>query len=343
MMLSPASFNGGDVGRKPICSGPYRFVERVQNDRIVLEKFPGYRDAKDYLYDRVIFLPIPDTTVRLANLQAGDLELVERLNPSDADAVKADRNLAFMALPGLGFQNLVINVGPSSQADTPLGRDKLVRQALQAAIGRDVVNEVIGHGLFDPAQHPFPPASPYFDKRYPVTTRDVAKAKALLAQAKQPEVALELSFGNTTITASLAEMIQAMAGEAGFKISLRPMEFAAMLAEMQKGNFQASLSGWSGRIDPDGNIHQFVTCKGAQNDSKYCNPEIDRLLNDARLTPDVEKRKDLYGQALAILQSDLPIVYTYYQPLLYAVSKRVADFKPYPDGMIRLRGVRPAR
>ncbi|MET0744604.1 MAG: ABC transporter substrate-binding protein, partial [Microvirga sp.] len=120
MMLSPASFNGGDVGRKPICSGPYRFVERVQNDRIVLEKFPGYRDAKDYRFDRVIFLPIPDTTVRLANLQAGDLELVERLNPSDAEAVKADRNLAFMVLPGLGFQNLVINVGPSSQADTPL-------------------------------------------------------------------------------------------------------------------------------------------------------------------------------------------------------------------------------
>ncbi|MET0426885.1 MAG: ABC transporter substrate-binding protein [Microvirga sp.] len=343
MMLSPASFNGGDVGRKPICSGPYRFVERVQNDRIVLEKFPGYRDAKDYHFDRVIFLPIPDTTVRLANLQAGDLELVERLNPSDAEAVKADRNLAFIVLPGLGFQNLVINVGPSSQADTPLGRDKLVRQALQAAIGRDVVNEVIGHGLFDPAQHPFPPASPYFDKRYPVTTRDVAKAKALLAQARQPEVALELSFGNTTITASLAEMVQAMAGEAGFKISLRPMEFAAMLSEMQKGNFQASLNGWSGRIDPDGNIHQFVTCKGAQNDSKYCNPEIDRLLNEARLTPDVETRKGLYGQALAILQSDLPIIYTYYQPLLYAVSKRVADFKPYPDGMIRLRGVRPAR
>jgi peptide/nickel transport system substrate-binding protein len=342
MMLSPATFSG-DVGVKPICSGPYKFASRVQNDRIVLERFANYRDARDFHYDRIIFLPIPDTTVRLANLQAGDIDLVERLNPSDADAVKGDKRLKFLALPGLGYQNIIINIGSGPKADNPLGKDRLVRQAFQAAIGRDIINDVIGHGLYEPAQHPFPLASVYYDNNYPVTTRDVAKAKALLAEAKQPEVAFELSYGNTTITAALAEMIQAMASEAGFKISLRPMDFVAMLAEMQKGNFEASLSGWSGRIDPDGNIHQFVTCKGAQNDSKYCNPEVDRVLNEARSTPEVEARKGLYTQALAILQSDLPVIYSYYSPLIYAVSAKVANFKAYPDGMIRLRGVQPAK
>lgn len=343
MMMSPATFSNPELGAKPVCSGPYKFVSRTQNDRIVLEKFDKYRDAKDYFYDRIIFLPIPDTTVRLANLQAGDIDLVERLNPSDADAVKADKRLKFIALSSLGYQSIVINVGSGQGANSPLGKDKLVRQAFQAAIGRDIINDVLGHGLFEPAQTQFPLASVYYDKNYPVTKRDVAKAKALLAEAKQPEVAFELSFGNTTITAALAEMIQAMAAEAGFKISLRPMDFTAMLAEMQKGNFQASLSGWSGRIDPDGNIYQFVTCKGAQNDPKYCNPEVDRLLNEARSTPDVEKRKAFYTQALGILQSDLPYIYTYYSPLVYAVSAKVANFKAYPDGMIRLRGVKPAQ
>jgi peptide/nickel transport system substrate-binding protein len=112
-----------------------------------------------------------------------------------------------------------------------------------------------------------------------------------------------------------------------------------MLAEMQKGNIQVSLVGWSGRIDPDGNIHPFVTCKGAQNDSKYCNPEVDALLNQARQTPDIAARKALYNKAQGVLQDDLPIIYSYYQPLVYAVSKRVTGFKAYPDGMIRLRGV----
>ncbi len=343
MMLSPATFSNSELGAKPVCSGPYKFVSRTQNDRIVLEKFAKYRDAKDFFYDRLIFLPIPDTTVRLANLQAGDLDLVERLNPSDADKVKADKKLKFISLSSLGYQNISINVGAGAGAETPLGKSKLVRQALQAAIGRDIINDVLGHGLFEPAQTPFPLASVYYDKNYPVTKRDVAKAKALLAEAKQPEVAFELSFGNTTITASLAEMIQAMAAEAGFKITLRPMDFTAMLAEMQKGNYQASLNGWSGRIDPDGNIHQFVTCKGAQNDPKYCNPEVDRLLNEARSTPDAEKRKGFYSQAMKILQDELPIIYTYYSPLVYAVSAKVADFKAYPDGMIRMRGVKPAQ
>ncbi len=339
MMLSPATLKGEDVGRKPVCAGPYKFVERVQNDRIVLEKFADYRDAKDYHFDRIIFLPIADSTVRLANLQAGDLDLLERLNPSDAEAVKADRNLTFLALPGLGYQGITINVGAGSQSNQPLGKDKRVRQAFQAAVGREVINDVVGHGLFDPAQQPFPKASPYMDAGFPVTVRDVAKAKALLAAAGQPEVSFELSYGNTTTTASIAEMIQAMAGEAGFKISLRPMEFAAMLAEMQKGNFQVSLNGWSGRIDPDGNIHPFVSCKGAQNDSKYCNPDVDALLNQARQTPDVATRKALYNKAQGLLQDELPIVYTYYQPLVYAVAKRVTGFQAYPDGMIRLRGV----
>jgi peptide/nickel transport system substrate-binding protein len=70
---------------------------------------------------------------------------------------------------------------------------------------------------------------------------------------------------------------------------------------------------------------------------------VDRSLNEARLTPDIDVRKSLYSQALGILQSALPIIYTYCEPLIYAVSNRVAGFKPYPEGMIRLRGVHPAK
>src|SRR3546814_3739191 len=68
-------------------------------------------------------------------------------------------------------------------------------------------------------------------------------------------------------------MVQAMAGQAGFKLSLRPTEYAAMLAESSKGNFQMDMRGWSGRVDPDGNIFSFVTCKGALNDGKYRSEE----------------------------------------------------------------------
>lgn len=341
MMLSPAAFQG-DVGTNPVCSGPYKFVSRVQNDRIVLEKFNEYRDADEYHFERLVFLPIPDSTVRLANLRAGDLDMLERLNPSDAESVRNDPALQFVPIAGLGYQGLTINVGDSERADNPLGRDKRVRQAFQLAIGRDIINEVVGQGLFEPAQQPFPPASPYNSPTFPVVQRDVEAAKALLAEAGLERVSFELSFGNNTTTTAINELIQAMAAEAGFDISLRPTEFAAMQQEMQAGNYQVAQIGWSGRVDPDGNLHQFVTCEGALNDSDYCNPEVDRLLNEARATPDTEARAALYDEAQKILQDELPIIYIYHQPWPFVLSGAVTGFTPYPDGMMRLKGVKLA-
>lgn len=342
MMISPKTFNAEDVGavaRHPVCSGPYEFVKRVQNDRIVLKKFDKYYDAKDYHFDQVVFLPIPDTTVRLQNLRSGGIDILERLNPSDIKTVKSDPSLSFKPVTGLGFQQFMFNVGNGPKAKTNPFANKLVRQAFQLTIDREAINQVIGNGTFPPAQQPFPLASPYHSDKFPVVKPDIAKAKALLKQAGMPVVKAELDFGNNTITSSTAEMVQAMAAQAGFQLSLRPTEYAAMLAEDSKGNFQIDLRGWSGRVDPDGNIFNFVTCKGPLNDGRYCNPEVDKLLKQARTVPDVASRKAIYDKAQAILQDELPSMYIYYMPWPFATRKQVQGFTPYPDGMIRLQGV----
>ncbi len=342
MMLSPKSFADGDpstVSRHPVCSGPYEFVKRVQNDRIELKKFDRYYDAKDFHFDRVVFLPIPDTTVRLQNLRSGGIDILERLNPSDIKEVKGDASLKFNPVTGLGFQEVIFNIGNGPAAkDNPFA-NKLVRQAFQLTIDRDAINQVVGNGIYEPAQQPFPPASPYHNDKYPPMKPDIAKAKALLKQAGFTTVEANFSFGNTTISASIAEMLQAMAAQAGIRLNLRPTEYAAMLSEEAAGNFQVDMRGWSGRVDPDGNIFVFVTCDGSLNDGKYCNPKVDELLKQARTVLDVEGRKAVYGQAQDILQQDLPKFYIYYQPWPFATRKQVQGFKPYPDGMIRLRGV----
>lgn len=341
MMLSPKTFTDDPaaVGRNPVCSGPYKFVQRVQNDRIVLEKFDQYFDAKDYHFKRVTFLPIPDTTVRLSNLRAGGLDILERMNPSDAQQVKSDSSLQFANISGLGYQQFYFNVANGKRAETNPFKDARVRRAFELTLDRNVINEVVGGGIFDPANQPFPPASPYYSDKFPIPARDVAKAKALLKEAGKEQVKAELAFGNNTTTSAIAEMVQAMAAEAGFQLSLRPTEYAALLNEANSGNFELLMRGWSGRVDPDGNIHQFVTCKGALNDGHYCNPEIDKLLNEARTVPDETKRKAIYDQAQTILQNETQAVYIYYQPWPFVLAKKVQGFKPYPDGMIRLKGV----
>ena len=343
MMLSPASFEGkpvGAVAQHPVCAGPYKFVERVQNDRIVLEKFDKYYDAKDYHFDRVVFLPIPDTTVRLSNLRAGDLQILERLNPSDVPQVKQDASLTFAPVNGLGYWELFFNMGNGPMAQQTAFKDARVRKALELTIDRDAINQVVGNGIFPPAGQPFPPASPYFSDKFLPPARDVAKAKELLKQAGvTPPVKGTLLVGNDTTASAIAQMVQAMAAEGGFDLSLQPTEYAALLSQTQQGNFQMALRGWSGRVDPDGNFQPFVACKGSLNDGHYCNPEVDKLVEAARQVPDVAQRKALYEQAEAIQHNDEENFYLYFQPWPFALQKKVVGFKPYPDGMIRLKGV----
>ncbi|OZI29175.1 ABC transporter substrate-binding protein [Bordetella genomosp. 1] len=342
MMISPASFDK-DPGSKPVCSGPYQFKERVQNDRIVLEKFPKYWDAASYHFDRVVFTPIPDATVRLNNLRSGGLDIVERIAPSDAKAVKEDRNLVLASVTGLGFQSFAVNIGNGERAKTPLAKDARVRQALELAIDRDVINQVVGEGMFQPAHQPFPPASFAFDKSVEHAGRDPKKAQALLKEAGYDRVKFELTYGNNTTMQQVYELIQAMAAEAGFDISLRPLEFASLQSALSRGDFEVGQTGWSGRVDPSGNIHQYVSCKGNLNDGRFCDPAVDKLLDEARSISDEGKRRALYSQVLQKMQAERPQIYLYYLPWVFGVQKKVEGFVAYPDGLIRLKDVKVAK
>ncbi|WP_322895954.1 MULTISPECIES: ABC transporter substrate-binding protein [unclassified Yoonia] len=342
MMLSPtaAEEKGLELANDPVCSGPYQFVERIQQDRIVLEKFADHYDADSYHFDRLIFLPIPDTTVRLANLRSGDLDMLERLAPSDAAGVQSDSDLSFAAATSLGYQGITINLDNGARSETPLGQDARVRRALSLAIDREVINDVVFEGTYAAGNQPFPPTSPWYDQSNPVEARDVEQARALLAEAGLEDgISIEIQAPNNPVQLQLMQVIQAMAGEAGIDISIKATEFATMLSEQTAGNYEGSQVGWSGRTDPDGNIHAFMTCEGGLNDSRFCSEQVDALLNEARLSNVTDDRKASYDAVNAILREELPIVYLYHQTWLWAMASEIEGFVAYPDGMIRLAGV----
>ena len=338
MMMAPKATATGNPVASPVCSGPFKFGERVAQDRIVLDKFPGYWNAGAYHVDRVTFMPIPDTTVRLANLQSGGLDLIERMAATDVKTAQADPKLQVLSVPGLGFLTLELNVsGPD--AKTPLGQDKRVRQAFDLAIDRDALNQAVYEGRYTPGYQPFAPASPFHIDQ-PVPARDVDKAKALLkAAGVTAPVTVKLTVSNDTTAQQVGQVIQAMTAEAGFDVQLQTTEFATLLAQGQAGTFQMLMSGWSGRVDPDGNIHQFITCKGGLNDMKYCNPEVDALLNGARAVTDPAERKAKYAAAMKIVQDDKPITYLNFEPRIFGATKALHGFVPHPDGMVRLQNV----
>lgn len=342
MMGSPKAIAalGKEFATHPVCAGPFSFVERVPQDRMALERFPGYWNADAIHLDRIVFRPIPDSTVRLVNLQTGQLDMLEELAPSDAAKVQQDAKLKLQGVTSLGYEAIDINMGHGPAADNPLAKDARVRAALEASIDRAALNKVVMDGRFVPDNQSELPTSVYFNKDLPVPSRDVAKAKDLLKQAGYDRVSFTLRTLNTPSDAQIGEVLQSMAAEAGIDIKLVAGETNANIQAMNNGDYQSSLVIWSGRSDPDFNIVQFLACDGFQNWGKYCNTKFDAALNLGRTATDPMQRGEAYHQAAAIYLADRPLVFLFHMTWLYAHSDKLSGFTPVPDGLIRPQGLR---
>jgi peptide/nickel transport system substrate-binding protein len=300
MMVSPkTSTEAGDrFGLHPVCAGPYKFVERVPQDRIVVEKFADYWNKENIHIDRITYLPITEDTVRLANLKSGGLDLIERVLATDIKDVRSDPKLKLATPLGLGYIGLDINVGNGEHAKNPLGNVAKVRQALDYAIDREALNQVVFNGEFVPGNQWVSPENAYYQNAFPIGKRDVAKAKALLKEAGVT-VPFDIDFmvPKGAEPQAIAEVIQAMAGEAGITMKIRVTEFATSLKQAEAGEYQAYLLAWSGRSDPDGNLYSFYKCKAPLNYPGTCNSDIDKLLDESRIPPDATQRKSIYEKA----------------------------------------------
>ena len=308
----------------------------------MVERFPGYWNAAAVTIPRITYQPIPDNTVRLANLQSGALEMVQTIEPDDIKTVQRNSRLKVVAYDGLGYQSITLNLANGPRAAGPFAKDPRVRAAFELAIDRDAINQVVYEGAWTVTAQPVPPSSPYHVKEFQPQPRDLDTAKALLKQAGVTlPVQLELTIPNSPDLRQVGEVIQAMVKEAGFELKLSAMEFASSLQAAARGEFETYLIGWSGRVDPDGNTWTFMHTNGAQNDGKYSNPEVDKLLDAARVEQDVAKRRALYAQVWQIaLRQDRSRIYLWHAKNIVAHTTRLSGFQPVPDGLIRPQGLR---
>jgi peptide/nickel transport system substrate-binding protein len=342
MMVSPkaAKEEGDKFGLHPVCAGPYKFVERVPQDRIVFEKFADYWNKDNVFIDKIVFLPIVDATVRLANLKSGGLDLAERVLATDLKDIRADPRLVLATVPELGYLGLTINIA-NDKTKGPLSQSVKVRQALDLSIDREAINQVVYNGEFTPGNQWVSPTHPYYQKAFPIQPRNVEKAKALLKEAGVAlPVTVDYMVTKGAENEAVAQVIQSMAAEAGFDLKIRVIEFATSFKQAQAGEFQVFQINWSGRIDPDGNSYVFMHTKAPQNDGGYSNPEADKLMEDARVVADPAQRKAIYEKLTKILLNDEPIIYLYHRKLLFAHTTKLEGFKPLPDGLVRVIGLK---
>jgi peptide/nickel transport system substrate-binding protein len=343
MMVSPkaASEQGDKFGLHPVCAGPYKFVERVAQDRIVVEKFADYWNKDNVHIDRIVYLPITEDTVRLANLKSGGLQLIERVLATDIKEVRADGRLKLSTALELGYQGIDINVDNGERSKGPLGSSAKVRQAFNLALDRQALNQVVFDGEFVPGNQWVSPEHPYFQKSFPVPGRDLAKAKALMKEAGvSTPFDVDFMIPKGEETQAVAEVIQAMAADIGINMKIRVTEFATSLKQAESGEYQAYLLAWSGRTDPDGNLYIFHKCKAPQDYPGYCNPQADQLLDEGRALADMAQRKAVYEKLTKIILEDIPKLYLFHRRVLIAHTTRLEGYKQLPDGLVRVVGLK---
>jgi len=335
MMLSPAAIakGGADFGLNPLGAGtgPFQFVEWKRDDHLTLKKNPNYWVSGRPYLDQIIYRPITDSNAALAALRTGDIDVASTNAIADKDiaSVKSDSSLVYKDTAGVGFGGFEVNSGSGVFAD------KAKRQAVAQALDRPQILQNVFFGVHVLSHGPIPPTSWAYDPSERLYgAADVAKAKAMATG-----FTFTMKTPNTPVSIQEATLIKDQLGKAGITMNIQVEEFGQVLTEAQAHHFDAALVAWSGRIDPDGNIYGWFHTGGGFNDGQYSNPQVDSLLEQARVAADQSTRKSLYGQAQKILVGDAAYIFIQHDPAQEITSSKVHNFSLIADSIDRFAEV----
>ena len=329
-----AEFRDKFVTDRFIGTGPFRFVENVVGDRVVLEANPGYWGPKPPS-QKIVWQVIPDAATRLAALQRGDVDVMLNLPFPLAPTVEGDANLRVYSELSSLTHGILFNARESA----PL-KDRRVRQALNMAVDRAAILKglYVGRGQFlntvtgknvantmDPGPYPYDPA----------------RAKALLAEAGYAqgfELTLWQSIGRWVLAEETAQVIAGYWDKVGVKTKVQVLEWAEF--NKRAGGsahkdcfYYAFINGtWDAsytvqRFKPDFQTFRYFDASG----------DLLKTIEEYERTFDPKKRKELGAKALTGLHDEAVWLFLWQLDELFGVSKKVKGFKMRPDNFLWVR------
>jgi peptide/nickel transport system substrate-binding protein len=340
-----ADISKSPLNKKPVGTGPYRFLEWKTGEKVVFEENPDYFEGRPYI-SRVVIRVIPDPATMFLELKSGGIDYMGMtpLQFTRQTGTAEFRN-SFTKYRYLSFGYTYLGFRLSH----PFFSDKRVRQAMAHAINKQEIIDGVLFGLGQEATGPYKPGTWAYNpdvKKFPF---DTGKAKALLAEAGwKPGTDGTLEKGGqkfrfTVLTnagnesrAKTAAIIQQNLAAAGIHMEIRTVEWAAFINEfVKKRKFDALILGWTIPQDPDLFDIWSSTKTGPDelNHIGFANPEVDRLLEQGRRTFDMDQRKKAYFRIQEILAEEQPIVFLYVPDALQAIHKRFRGIEPAPAGI----------
>jgi peptide/nickel transport system substrate-binding protein len=329
---------GSGVAEHPIGSGPFRFVSAKQDDNVVLERNAAYFRSPPKI-ERVQFRIVPEAIVRALELRKGTADLeVSSLAPDMIPVLRQQPSLDVTEQPGTNYAYISFNF------DDPVVARREVRKALDYATNREEIVRYLYRGQARLADGALPENSWAYEPGITRYSYDPQRAEQLLDSAEMPRRAenggmrLRLTLKTTTeeSTRLLGAVLQEQWRKIGVDLELRPMEIATLASEIGRGDFQLYTLRWIG-VNNDPEFYEFAFSSKrippmGGNRGHYRNPEVDALLDRARVESDQEKRRKLFSEVQKIIAEDLPYLSLWFMDNVSVHRKRISDVLLSPTG-----------
>ena len=322
------------MATKPIGTGPFKVVSYTAGDRLVLARNPDYFERGAPKLDGVELRIIPEMSVKIAALQAGDIDVVWDLPLEQVKPLSARADLRVDSVPTASWDGAIMN------NSIPPFNDKRVRQAFHLAVDKKDVVELTLFGQGVETISPIPPSHPFFAKDIAIPKANPAVAKKLLAEAGFPngvKVAIVVPVGRP-VRERLGVTLQQLAKAGGFDLQVQRVPFSSFNAEVS-GKAPLYVDGFFSRPTIDTSLFPFLRSKGSWNDRlwHYSDEAVDRALDAARLSGDPAVQKKNYIDFQAALTANPASFFAYTVNYACAYRKSIAGVKTHPMRWFDLR------
>ncbi len=330
------------IDQLPIGTGPFIFAGYKKDQKIRYFANKDYWKGKANI-DTLIIDIIPDATARQANLRTGKCDLIEFPNQNDIPAMEKDPKVNIIKYNGMNVSYIAFN------NEKDIFKNLKVRQALNYAVDRKAIIDIVYKGFGVQAKNPIAPTVWGYNDEIAPYTQDIEKAKQLLKEAGYPngfkmKVLMNAQKKGASLPEpkKLAELIQSDWKKIGVEVEL-VNEVLDYRKRARQGNFDAIVAGWSGdNGDPDNFLSPLLGCEniGINNYGRFCNKEVEELLTKAKTLSSKEERAKLYKQAQVIIREQQPWVTVAHSIITVPTSQRVKDYKTSPFGYVYLYGTK---
>lgn len=323
-----------EFAKAPIGSGPYKFVERKKDEKVVMEAYDKYFGGKPAI-SKVTYVVIPEAASRIAALESGDVDIISNVETSQVERLKGEKNFSVVGNP----TTRVIFMGINTKVDGPM-KDVKVRQALNYAVDKQAIIKGVLDGYATQVATISTPEYDGYDSSITPYEYNPQKAKQLLAEAGYPNgFSLDISVSAGYLNGK--DVVQAMAaqlGEVGIKCNIKEIDANTQRDKISAGTIEALyLNGIGG---PYSNIDLVAKLSFSTGErySTYSNPKFDELRAKAAATIDKNEAKKLMSQMQQMMKDEAPAIFMYQQHGVYAYNNRVLKWAPRVDEMIIVNG-----